>query len=546
MATTSLEQNLRLFPILTPEQLTRAARHGKPRTCGAGEVLREAGVQVDSIFVVVKGHVELVRPEVTVASLGAGQFTGEVGTLSGQPAVVTLRAAEASEVVEIGRDQLLEIVQADSDLSDVFMRAFLLRRLELIARNLGDAVLVGSNHNPDMLRIRDFLSRNDYPYTTLDLDTDRDAQSMLDRFGLQIDETPVLICRDRQLLRNPPNKEIADCLGFNIAVEETELRDLVIVGAGPAGLAAGVYGASEGLNVLLIEANAPGGQAGASSKIENYLGFPTGISGHDLTTAAHVQVQKFGAQVMVAQPARKLKCGNKPFRVEIDEKTTVAGRAVILATGAEYRKLSVENPGRFDGAGVYYSATPMEAALCVDQEILVVGGGNSAGQAAVFLAESAKKVHMCVRAGSLGDTMSRYLVRRIEEHAKIELCLDTEVTALEGEHCLERVTTRNGRTGETHTLEVRQLFVMAGAIPNTGWLDGCVALDGNGFVKTGPELSKEDLKGWPLPRPPYLLETSRPGVFAIGDVRCSNLKRVAAAVGEGAMAIAFVHRTLHE
>jgi thioredoxin reductase (NADPH) len=546
MATQTLEQDPRLFPVLTPEQLTRAAKHGKPRSYAADETLREAGVEVDSIFVVLRGHVQLVRPEGTVASLGTGQFTGEVGTLAGQPAMVTLRAAEASEVIEIGRDQLLEIVQADSDLGDVFMRAFLTRRFELISRNLGDVLLVGSNHSPDMLRIRDFLSRNDHPYTTLDLDTDQGAQTVLDRFGLKLDETPVLVCRDRQLLRNPDNKEIADCLGFNVAVDEEGLHDLVIVGAGPAGLAAGVYAASEGLEVLLLEANAPGGQAGASSKIENYLGFPTGISGHDLTAAAQVQARKFGAQLMVAQAARKLECGRKPFRLVLDEQTTVSGRAIIIATGAEYRRLSVENPGRFDGAGVYYSATPTEAGLCKDEEIVVVGGGNAAGQAAVFLADSARKVHMCVRAGTLADTMSRYLVRRIEEHDKITLWLDTEITALEGEHCLERVQMRNEKTGETATHDVKHLFVMAGAIPNTEWLGGCVALDGNGFVKTGPELSKEDLAKWPLDRPPYLLETSRPGVFAVGDVRCSNLKRVAAAVGEGSMAVAFVHRTLHE
>ena len=546
MATQTLEQDPRLFPVLTPEQLTRAAKHGKPRSYAADETLREAGVEVDSIFVVLRGHVQLVRPEGTVASLGTGQFTGEVGTLAGQPAMVTLRAAEASEVIEIGRDQLLEIVQADSDLGDVFMRAFLTRRFELISRNLGDVLLVGSNHSPDMLRIRDFLSRNDHPYTTLDLDTDQGAQTVLDRFGLKLDETPVLVCRDRQLLRNPDNKEIADCLGFNVAVDEEGLHDLVIVGAGPAGLAAGVYAASEGLEVLLLEANAPGGQAGASSKIENYLGFPTGISGHDLTAAAQVQARKFGAQLMVAQAARKLECGRKPFRLVLDEQTTVSGRAIIIATGAEYRRLSVENPGRFDGAGVYYSATPTEAGLCTDEEIVVVGGGNAAGQAAVFLADSARKVHMCVRAGTLADTMSRYLVRRIEEHDKITLWLNTEITALEGEHCLERVQMRNEKTGETATHDVKHLFVMAGAIPNTEWLGGCVALDGNGFVKTGPELSKEDLAKWPLDRPPYLLETSRPSVFAVGDVRCSNLKRVAAAVGEGSMAVAFVHRTLHE
>jgi thioredoxin reductase (NADPH) len=302
------------------------------------------------------------------------------------------------------------------------------------------------------------------------------------------------------------------------------------------------------LDVLIVEANSPGGQAGSSSKIENYLGFPMGISGQELTTRANAQVRKFGAQVMVAQSASRLNCAHKPFEVGLDAGSGVQGRAVIIATGAQYRKLAVENPGRFDGNGVYYNATPMEAAFCRDEEVIVIGGGNSAGQAAVFLARTARRVHVLVRSDGLAQSMSRYLVRRIEQHEAIDLKVRTEIVALEGTTGLEQVTWRNSLTGETGTHPIRHVFVMAGAMPNTQWLGGCVVLDEKGFIKTGSELTAEELEGahWPLSRPPFLLETSLPGVFAVGDVRSGNLKRVASAVGEGAMAVAFVHRVLRE
>jgi thioredoxin reductase (NADPH) len=506
---------------------------------------------VVSIFVVISGQVDIVRiaceEETLIGNLGPGQFTGELSTLAGQPAMVCIRVAAPSEVIEIARDQLLRIIQADSELSDVLMRAFLLRRVSIIARHLGDASLVGSNHSPDMLRIREFLTRNDYPYSVLDIDHDRDAQAVLDHFEVSVDETPVLICRG-QVLRNPSNRVIADCLGFNASVETREVRDLVIVGAGPAGLAAGVYGASEGLDVLVIESNAPGGQAGASSKIENYLGFPAGISGQNLTSRAHAQVRKFGAQILVAQSVARLTCARKPFGVELDASSEIVGRAIIIATGAQYRRLSVEDPGRFDGMGVYYSATPMEATLCEAEDVVVVGGGNSAGQAAVFLARTARRVHMLVRGDGLAESMSRYLIRRIEQHEAIDVHTCTEIVALAGDGHLEEVAWRNSSTSIVEKHPVRHVFVMAGAVPNTKWLDGCLALDDKGFIKTGSDLTREDLEAahWPLPRPPYLLETSLPGVFAVGDVRSGNLKRVAAAVGEGSMAVAFIHRVLRE
>jgi thioredoxin reductase (NADPH) len=541
-----------IFPILTAEQVRRAAAYGVRRSIAEGSVLIDVGDQAPRVFLVLAGQLEIVRPtgagQDFVTILGPGQFSGEVSTLSGRPALVRIRAIAPSEIIEIDREHLLAVVQADSELSDILMSAFVLRRAELIARGLGDAVLVGSNHCADTLRIREFLTRNNHPYSEIDLDREAAVQELLDHFEVSIDDIPVLICRGKTVLRNPTNQQIADCLGFNRAIDVTRARDLVIIGAGPAGLAAAVYGASEGLDVLVVEASAPGGQAGSSSKIENYLGFPTGISGYELAARAHAQAQKFGAELMVAQGASRLTCERRPFVLAIEGKAEVPGRAVIIATGAEYRKLAVDNERSFEGAGIYYSATPMEAELCRGEEVIVVGGGNSAGQAAVFLAQSVKRVYMLVRSGSLAGTMSRYLIRRIEQHSSISLRLRTEVVALRGSGHLEGVTWRDRDAGTTEPHEIRHLFVMAGAVPNTGWLDGCVTLDTKGFIKTGTDLTREDLAAarWPLTREPYLLETSLPGVFAVGDVRSGNLKRVASAVGEGSIAVALVHRVLHE
>jgi thioredoxin reductase (NADPH) len=398
------------------------------------------------------------------------------------------------------------------------------------------------------LSVREFLTRNGHPFHYIDLDRDADAQDLLDRFHVTAADVPVLICRGDTVLRNPGNQQIADCLGFNDAIDRTSVRDLVIVGAGPAGLAAAVYGASEGLDVLVLESNLPGGQAGSSSRIENYLGFPAGISGLDLTGRAYAQAQKFGAQVMVTTGAAKLACVKLPYALQLEDGGRINARAMIIASGARYRKPSIANVSQFEGAGVYYSASRMESQLCAGDEVAVVGGGNSAGQAAVFLAETAKHVHLLVRKDGLADTMSRYLARRIEEHPAITLRTRTELVALDGGRHLDRIRWLDSGTGVVETHDIRHVFVMTGAVPNTGWLDGCVALDGRGFIKTGPDLSLEDLTtgGWPLARSPYLLETNRPGVFAVGDVRGGNIKRVASAVGEGSIAVAFVHQVLHQ
>ena len=466
--------------------------------------------------------------------------------LTGRRSLAELRVTESGEVIELTREQLLALVQTDAELSEIFMRAFLLRRTELIAHDFGDVVVVGSAHSAATLRVREFLTRNGHPFHYIDLDRDAQAQELLDRFHVTAADVPVLICRGEAVLRNPSNAQIADCLGFNDAIDQTTVSDLVIVGGGPAGLAAAVYGASEGLDVLVLESGSPGGQAGSSSRIENYLGFPTGISGLDLTGRAYAQAQKFGARIMIAKAATGLACDRQPYTVRIDGGSRVAARAVVIATGVEYRRPTLENLSRLEGAGVYYGATPMEAQLCVGEEVVVVGGGNSAGQAAVFLAQTVRRVYLLVRGAGLADTMSRYLIRRIETNPSVALLTDTEIVALEGNGHLEQVRWRDQRAGTEETHDIRHVFLMTGAVPNTRWVERCVVLDDKGFIKTGPDLSRDDLSGagWPLARPPYLLETSRPGVFAVGDVRGGNVKRVASAVGEGSIAVAFVHQFL--
>jgi thioredoxin reductase (NADPH) len=542
----------KIVPTLTETQIARIAAYGRARRVRRGEVLVEAGMPTARFFVVTAGQIEIIRlsgaTEELIAIYGPGMFTGEVTLLTGRRGLAQIRAGEAGEVIEVDREHLLALVQTDSELSDILMRAFILRRVELIAHGLGDVAVIGSSHCAGTLRVKEFLTRNGHPYSSIDLDRDADVQELLDHFQVTAADVPVVICYGEVVLRNPTNQQLADCLGFNEAIDQTQIRDLVIVGAGPAGLAAAVYGASEGLDVLALESNAPGGQAGSSSKIENYLGFPTGISGQDLAARAYAQSQKFGAQLIIARGAKQLVCDRKPYAVEMDDGSRVPARTIIIATGAEYRKPSLENLSQFESAGVYYAATFIEAQLCRDEEVIVVGGGNSAGQAAVFLAQTARRVHLLVRSDGLAETMSRYLIRRIEQSPAIVLRLHTEIVALEGNYHLERVCWRDNQTENTETLNISHVFVMAGAIPNTHWLDGCVVLDAKGFIKTGPDLSQDELAAanWPLARAPYLLETSLPGVFAVGDVRGGSLKRVASAVGEGAIAVAFVHQALRE
>src|SRR3989449_5520442 len=540
-----------MFPVLTSAQQARVLAHDQRRTVEPNEIVVELNEHATKLFVVISGQLHILQvsnnQEQVVAICNPGMFTGELNVLSARRGLVRIRAAEKSELIEIGREALQTLVETDSELSDIFLRAFILRRLELIAREVGDIVLIGSSHSLDTFRMKDFLTRNYQPYSYIDLERDAEVQEMLDRFSLSIDALPVLICRGTAVLRNPTNEEITDCLGFNEGIDQAHVRDLVIVGAGPAGLAAAVYGASEGLDVLVLETHAPGGQAGSSSRIENYLGFPAGISGNELAGRAYIQAQKFGAHMLLAN-ATGLRCDRKPYAVELDDGAIILGRVIVIATGAKYRKLPLENVSRFEGARIYYGATFVEAQLCKGDEVIVVGGANSAGQAAVFLSESTKQVYLLVRGPGLNDTMSRYLIRRIEQTPNIRLLKHMEVVGLEGGDHLEHVLWRHNETGETERKDITHVFLMTGAEPNTAWLNRCVALDEKGFIKTGADLSSEDLNTaeWFLNRRPYLLEASIPRVFAVGDVRAGNIKRVASAVGEGSIAISFVHQLLQE
>ena len=541
-----------MFPTLTQAQIARFAKQGTPRRVNRGDVLIEAGDSPVPFFVVSAGELEVVRPcddgDELVEVHRAGQFTGEANMLLGRRSMMRSQVTDPGEVIQLSRDQLLGFIQTDPEISEILMRAFIYRRAELMSQGIGDAMLIGSAHSADTLRAREFLERNGHPFAYMDLDRDADTQHVLDRFHISAADVPVLLCRGRVALKNPSNQEIADCLGFNANIDRGHVRDVLIVGAGPAGLAAAVYAASEGLDALVIEVSSPGGQAGSSSRIENYLGFPTGISGRELAGRALAQAQKFGAELLIARGAVSMQCSRKPYGITVEGGLRVEGKTIIIATGAHYRKPALEHLARFEGAGVYYSATGMEAQLCAGEDVIVVGGGNSAGQAAVFLSVGCRRVYMLVRSTGLAESMSRYLIRRIEETPTIELRTETEIELLGGDTHLEHVRWRDKRRGVHENRDVRHVFMMTGAVPNTQWIDGCVALDDKGFVKTGPDLTREDLAAaeWAPSRPPYLLETSRPGVFAVGDVRGGNIKRVASAVGEGSIAVAFVHQVRNQ
>lgn len=553
-ATSILDPKTQTFPVLTAAQITRIRTVSKLRQVEAGEILFSPGDRNMSFFVVLSGRMEVVQPvcsgELPITTHDPGEFTGEVSMISGQPCLVLGRVTEGGEFLEMKPEDLRSLIAKDAELSEIFMRAFILRRVALISQNLGNVIVLGSRHSADTLRLREFLSRNGYPYNYIDLDADKVAQRVLDHFSVKLEEVPVVICNGRTVLKNPTAQEVADCLGLNVIVDNTNVHDVVIVGAGPAGLGAAVYAASEGLDSLLIETEAPGGQAGSSSKIENYLGFPTGISGQELAARALHQAQKFGAKMLVARTVVKLDCNRRPYRLVLSDGTTLSSRAIIIATGAQYKKPGIVNLKKFQGQGIYYGATYMEAQLCGGEDLIVVGGGNSAGQAAVFLSQTARRVYMLVRSSSLTATMSRYLIQRIADNAAIELHYNTEIVSMDGGAHLESVSWVDKSTGETSNYAIRHVFIMTGASPNTEWLRGCVALDDKGFIMTGGDLDHlKDMDPaftWSMTRSPYMLETSLPAVFAIGDVRAGNVKRVASAVGEGAIAVHLVHRALAE
>lgn len=547
----ALDVRTQAFPVLTEAQINRIRTLGTARHVKTSDILFEPGDTDVPFFVLLSGRMEIVQPDLTgerlIATHDAGEFTGEITMISGKRCLVRGRVTDPGEFLELSGHGLRSLIARDAELSEIFMRAFILRRLELINRGQGNLILMGSRHSAQTLHLREFLSRNGHPYTYVDLETDKTSQEILDRFAVKVEEIPVIICGGGYVFRNPTIQKLADCLGFNAGIDESQIRDLIIVGAGPSGLAAAVYAGSEGLDALVIETEAPGGQAGSSSKIENYLGFPTGVSGQELANRAIVQAQKFGAKMMIARDVVRLDCATRPYKVVLDNGSKLATRSLVIATGAQYKKPHIPNLDKFEGQGVYYGATFMEAQLCEQEQAIVVGGGNSAGQAAVYLSQTASKVHMLVRAGQLSDTMSRYLIQRIEQNPAIDLRYKTEIVALEGGARLERVTWRDNATGEVSSHDIRHLFIMAGASPRTDWLRGCIALDEKGFILTGRDIDVASEKPiWPLKRPPQMLETSLPGVFAVGDVRSGNVKRVASAVGEGAIAIHLVHRALAE
>ncbi|MFL6447052.1 MAG: FAD-dependent oxidoreductase [Bryobacteraceae bacterium] len=550
----ALDPQTQAFPTLTPAQIDRIRPLGRVRTVESGEVLFEPSGETIPFYVVLSGELKIVQPsldgERAIVTHGAGEFSGEISMISGQRSLVRGLVSAPGDFLELDNDAMRTVVARDAELSEILLRAFILRRLALIKEGYGNLVVLGSRHSAQTLELREFLSRNAHPYTYIDLDTDANSQALLDRFEVKPSEVPVVICNGGMVLRSPSIQKLAQCLRLNTTIDATHIRDLVIVGAGPSGLAAAVYAASEGLDVVMVETIAPGGQAGSSSKIENYLGFPTGVSGQELAARATTQAQKFGASMMIARTIVQLECEHQPYRVILDSGDVMLTRAIVIATGAQYNKPKLSNLERFEGNGIYYGATYIESQLCNDEEVIVVGGANSAGQAAVFLSQTARKVHLLVRSGELSSTMSRYLIQRLVENPQIDLHLQTEIVGLEGESRLEVVKWRNKTTGEVSAHAIQHVFVMTGASPRTQWLQGCLALDDKGFILTGRDV--ESLNGgpngpkWPLKRTPQMLETSLPGVFAVGDVRSGNVKRVASAVGEGAIAVHMVHRNLAE
>jgi thioredoxin reductase (NADPH) len=539
----------RLFPIVSEAQLERLRVRGSVRYVPSGEVLTEVGDRHQRFFVVLRGALETLRTAdrgTLVAKIGPGQFTGEVNVLADRHAIFRTVAVSPTTVIELDRAQLRAVVELDADLGELIVGTFLLRRADLVAAGVGNIVVAGSIHSAGTHRMRQFLVRNGQSYRYIDLDRDADTQWLLDvtRFGPN--DVPIVICNGA-ILRDPTIEEVARRLGLDDVTDVGQVRDLVVVGAGPAGLAAAVYGASEGLDVLVVDAGSLGGQAGSTSRIENYLGFPSGISGQDLANRAFTQAAKFGAKIMMGG-AVGLQHDRPPYGLAFGDGTSIRCRAMVIASGVSYRKPDIAQRTVFEGAGVYYAATMVEAEMTRGADVIIVGGGNSAGQAAVFLSQTARRVRVLVRSKTLSSSMSRYLSRRIEEVANIDVLFETRIEALLGDDRLTAVRCRSQASDQVAEFDVQHVFLMTGGVPNTGWLNETLALDERRFIKTGPALSADDLSGcgWALPRSPFLLETSLPGVFAAGDVRGGNVKRVAAAVGEGSSAISYVLQHLQE
>jgi thioredoxin reductase (NADPH) len=540
------------FPDLMPEQVERIAPLGEHRRWSDGELLFEAGHQGPGLFVVLSGEVSVTRRDglgndVPVVVQGAGQFLAEVGQLSGKPAFVDGRAVGEVEAILLTPEALRTLVVAEAEIGEMIMRALILRRVSLIETGAGGPTLIGRADAPEMVRISGFLTRNGQPFTMVDPSASEADAAFAARYPQKANVAVLAVCPNGTLFSNPTESEIAKAIGM-LEFDSNRIYDVAIVGAGPSGLATAVYAASEGLSVIVLDSRAFGGQAGASARIENYLGFPTGITGQALAGRAFVQAEKFGATVVVPAPVVQLDCGSPTHLLRLADGRRVEARSVVVASGAAYRRPDIPNLARFDGRGVSYWASPIEAKLVAGKEVALVGGGNSAGQAAVFLASSASRVHMMIRGEGLSATMSQYLVDRIAANPRITLHTRTEIASLQGDRGgLTGVTWRNRDTGEEEQCPTRNLFLFVGADPNTSMLHGCwIELDRYGFVRTGSELDEAALvsAGWAEPRKPYPLETSIPGVFAIGDVRSGSVKRVAAAVGEGAAVVAQLHTYL--
>ena len=530
------------FPRLSLEMAARVRAYGREELLSEGTAVFERGQRSVDFFLVLEGRIEIYDTDTcgmrqTFVVLGERQFTGELDLFNDRQILVSGRTGADSRVVRIKRADFRRLVSGEPDIGEIIMRAFILRRVGLIRHLHGGVVLIGPAHGSETLRLQRFLNRNGYPHRVLDTDTDPQAGGFLDCFKLTADQLPVVIGPGGTVFRNPSTAALADGLGLTETIPLDHVYDVAVVGAGPAGLAAAVYAASEGLDTIVVEGLAPGGQAGTSSKIENYLGFPTGISGQALAGRAQVQAQKFGARLAISRYAHRLDCDEPMSRLHLDDKQTIQARSVVLATGARYRKLDVPDYERFEGQGIHYAATAMEAQLCSAEDVVVVGGGNSAGQAAVFLSRTAGHVHMLVRAHGLAATMSDYLIQRIGQSARITLHTRTEIVELQGDGRLRQVTWRHRDTGAAETQSINNMFVMIGAEPNTDWLDGCLELDAKGFVVTGRAADGSALAS------PFA--TTRPGIFAIGDVRSGSVKRVASSVGEGSVVIQAVHTFLN-
>ena len=533
-----------MFPVLEPAEIDRLARFGERKSYGAGERIVATGEIPAGAFLILSGQVEVMQGgslghSQPIVTHGPGSFMGELAQLSGRPSLVDAYAKEAVEALVIPPRRLRDLLVEEAELGERIMRALILRRVSLLDVGAGGPVIVGSADHGDVLRLEGFLARNGHPHQRLDPKTDPCAQTLIERFHIDSRELPIVVCPNGQLLRNPSDLELARCIGLVKPIDPDKIYDVVIVGAGPAGLAASVYAGSEGLSVLVVDCRAFGGQAGASARIENYLGFPTGITGMALMGRAYNQALKFGAEMAIPDEVGSLlrQAGSAAgrFLLTLVNEERARARAVVIASGARYRRLDVENLASFEGSCIHYWASPLEGRLCAGQEVALVGAGNSAGQAAVYLSSQVAKVWLIVRGPSLDASMSRYLVDRIAARPNIEVLTQTAVTALEGQDgILEAICCRSHRSGVEVRRAIRHLFLFIGAEPNTAWLSQSgVTLDDKGFVSTGSNLHRQ-------------LETSLPGVFAIGDVRSGSVKRVAAAVGEGAQVVAALHAFLAE